>query len=103
MGFLLLGPFSCLAGARSLGFGGKRGSATVAGMIGEAGCLASWLSGDTVARITVASGWKNAFLSLAGVALFTALVLVIHRRMPNPAAVEAQVCKIRLGVFQSDY
>jgi hypothetical protein len=45
MGFLPPGPFSCLAGARSLDFGGKRGS----------------------------------------------------------AAVEAQVCKIRPGVFQSDY
>jgi OPA family glycerol-3-phosphate transporter-like MFS transporter len=83
VGFLLLGPYSYLAGAMSLDFGGKRGSATAAGIIDGVGYLAGWLSGDTVARITVAYGWKNAFLSLAGVALFTALValvLVIHQR-----------------------
>jgi OPA family glycerol-3-phosphate transporter-like MFS transporter len=77
VGFLLLGPYSYLAGAMSLDFGGKRGSATAAGIIDGVGYLAGWLSGDTVARITVAFGWKNAFLSLAGVALLTALVAVV--------------------------
>ena len=87
VGFLLLGPYSYLAGAMSLDFGGKRGSATAAGMIDGVGYLAGWLSGDTVARITVAFGWKNAFLSLAGVALATALValvLAVHQRFREP-------------------
>ena len=77
IGFLLLGPYSYLAGAMSLDFGGKRGSATAAGIIDGVGYLAGWLSGDTMARITVAFGWKNAFLSLAGVALLTALVALV--------------------------
>src|SRR6266700_4605340 len=59
VGFLLLGPYSYLAGAMSLDFGGKRGSATAAGSIDSVGYLAGWLSGDTMARITVAFGWKN--------------------------------------------
>lgn len=91
-GFLLLGPYAYLSGAISLDFGGKRGSATAAGIIDGVGYLAGYLSGDTVARITVAFGWKNAFLSLAGVAFFTAvvaLVLVLHQRFHSPAAAEA--------------
>lgn len=91
VGFLLLGPYSYLAGAMSLDFGGKRGSATAAGIIDGVGYLAGWLSGDTVARITVAFGWKNAFLSMAGVALLTALValvLAVHQRLRAPIGAE---------------
>jgi sugar phosphate permease len=82
-GFMLLGPYSYLAGAMSLDFGGKRGSATAAGIIDGFGYLAGWLSGDTVARISVAFGWRSAFLCLAGVSLLTALVavvLTVHQR-----------------------
>jgi sugar phosphate permease len=92
VGFLLLGPYSYLAGAMSMDFGGKRGSATAAGLIDGVGYLAGWLSGDTVARITVAFGWKNAFLSLAAVALLTALVALVlawHQRRRVP--VEGQI------------
>lgn len=77
VGFLLLGPYSYLAGAMSLDFGGKRGSATAAGIIDGVGYLAGWLSGDTVARITVRYGWKNAFLALAVAALFTAIIALV--------------------------
>jgi sugar phosphate permease len=82
-GFLLLGPYSYLAGAMSLDFGGKRGSATAAGIIDGVGYLAGYLSGDTVARVTVAFGWKSAFLMLAVISLITALVallLSVHQR-----------------------
>ena len=92
VGFLLLGPYSYLAGAMSLDFGGKRGSATAAGIIDGVGYLAGWLSGDTVARVTVAFGWKNAFLALAGAAFLTALValvLLVHQRVQIPRSVEA--------------
>jgi sugar phosphate permease len=92
VGFLMLGPYSYLAGAMSLDFGGKQGSATAAGIIDGVGYLAGWLSGDTVARITVAFGWKNAFFSLAGVALLTslvALVLAVHQRLRVPVEAEA--------------
>ncbi len=82
-GFLLLGPYSYLAGAMSLDIGGKDGSATAAGIVDGVGYLGGWLSGDTVARITVAYGWKTTFLSLAAVSLATALVaavLLAHQR-----------------------
>jgi OPA family glycerol-3-phosphate transporter-like MFS transporter len=85
-GFMLLGPYSYLAGAMSLDFGGRRGSATAAGIIDGFGYLAGWLSGDTVARIEVAFGWSRAFLCLAGVSLFTALValvLAVYQRDQN--------------------
>jgi sugar phosphate permease len=87
VGFLLLGPYSYLAGAMSLDFGGKRGSATAAGIIDGVGYMAGWLSGDTVARITVRYGWRNAFLALAVAALLTtmvALLLALQRRKANP-------------------
>ncbi len=76
-GFMLLGPYSYLAGAMSLDFGGRRGSATAAGIIDGFGYLAGWLSGDTVARVEVAFGWSRAFLCLAGVSLLTALVAIV--------------------------
>ena len=83
VGFTLLGPYSYLAGAMSLDFGGQRGSATAAGIIDGFGYMAGWLSGDTIARIAVAWGWRSAFLSLAVVSLLTALVAVVlaaHQR-----------------------
>jgi OPA family glycerol-3-phosphate transporter-like MFS transporter len=86
VGFMLLGPYSYLAGAMSLDFGGERGSATAAGIIDGFGYLAGWLSGVTVARVAVAFGWRSAFLSLAGVSLLTALVglvLAVHQRKHN--------------------
>jgi OPA family glycerol-3-phosphate transporter-like MFS transporter len=93
VGFLLLGPYSYLAGAMSLDFGGKRGSATAAGIIDGVGYLAAgWLSGDTLARITVHYGWNNAFLMLAAVALISsmvAMVLVLHQRPRKPGTTEA--------------
>jgi len=90
VGFTLLGPYSYLAGAMSLDFGGQRGSATAAGIIDGFGYIAGWLSGVTVARISVAYGWSIAFIALAGVSLITALVAIIlttyHRNhlLQNP-------------------
>ncbi len=92
VGFLLLGPYSYLAGAMSLDFGGKRGSATAAGIIDGIGYLAGWLSGDTVARITVRYGWKNSFLLLAIAAALTAIVALVlawHQRARKSAVATA--------------
>jgi sugar phosphate permease len=90
VGFTLLGPYSYLAGAMSLDFGGQRGSATAAGIIDGFGYIAGWLSGVTVARISVAYGWSTAFFALAAVSFATALVALIltaHNRnheLQNP-------------------
>jgi OPA family glycerol-3-phosphate transporter-like MFS transporter len=91
-GFLLLGPYAYLSGAISLDFGGKRGSASAAGIIDGVGYLAGFLSGDAMARVTVAFGWRNAFLALAGVAFVTAvvaLVLLVSQHIRAPIAAEA--------------
>jgi len=82
--FTLIGPYSYLAGAVSLDFGGKQGSATASGIIDGVGYLGGVLSGDTVARISVSFGWQGAFTALAGVALLSslaaALFLIEQRR-----------------------
>ena len=77
VGFLLLGPYSYLAGAMSMDFGGDKGAATAAGIIDGVGYLAGVLSGDTIARITVKYGWCNAFVALAVTCLLTAVVALI--------------------------
>jgi OPA family glycerol-3-phosphate transporter-like MFS transporter len=65
---LMLGPYSYLAGAISLDFGGKHGSATACGFIDGVGYLGGVLAGDSIARVSIAYGWKGAFSFLAGVA-----------------------------------
>jgi len=67
--FLTLGPYSFLAGAIALDFGGKQGSGTASGLIDGVGYLGGVLSGDSMARITVSHGWNAAFLVLAAIAL----------------------------------
>jgi OPA family glycerol-3-phosphate transporter-like MFS transporter len=71
-GFLLIGPYSYLAGALSLDFGGKQGSAAAAGIIDGVGYLGGALAGGGVARLAAAFGWSGAFLALAGGAGATA-------------------------------
>jgi sugar phosphate permease len=82
--FTLIGPYSYLAGAISLDFGGKHGSATASGIIDGVGYLGGVLAGDTVARVSVSFGWQGAFTALAGVALLSslaaALFLIEQRR-----------------------
>jgi OPA family glycerol-3-phosphate transporter-like MFS transporter len=69
--FLMIGPYSYLAGAIALDFGGKQGSATFSGIIDGIGYLGGVLAGDSIARISVAYGWKGAFLVLSGVTLIS--------------------------------
>jgi len=72
VGFLILGPYSYLAGAISLELGGKHGSATACAWIDGAGYLAGVLAGGGVARLVGVAGWSGAFAGLAGVALASA-------------------------------
>ena len=64
IGFLLIGPYSYLAGAISLDFGGKQGASTASGFIDGIGYLGGMMAGDSMARISVNYGWKGAFLVL---------------------------------------
>lgn len=76
-GFLMLGPYSYLAGAISLDLGGKRGGATACGIIDGVGYLGAMLAGENVARLNIAYGWSGAFKALAGVALATSLTAAV--------------------------
>ena len=59
IGFLLLGPYSYLAGAMSMDFGGKTGSAgTAAGIIDGVGYLA--------VAFSPATRWRASPLNMAG-------------------------------------
>ena len=68
VGFLIVGPYSFLAGAVALDFGGKQGSGTASGIIDGVGYLGGVLAGDSMARISVDYGWNGAFRVLALVA-----------------------------------
>jgi sugar phosphate permease len=75
--FTLIGPYSYLAGAISLDFGGKQGAATASGIIDGVGYLGGVLAGDAVARVSVSFGWQGAFTALAGVALLSSLAAAL--------------------------
>jgi OPA family glycerol-3-phosphate transporter-like MFS transporter len=72
--FLLLGPYSYLAGAIALDFGGKRGGATASGLIDTAGYLGGAFAGVGTAQAVAALGWRGVFLILAVVAWLSAAV-----------------------------
>ncbi|MEX0978869.1 MAG: MFS transporter [Pirellulales bacterium] len=76
-GFLMLGPYSYLAGAISLDLGGKRGGATACGIIDGVGYLGAMLAGDSVARLNIAYGWSGALKALAGVAPMTSVAAAV--------------------------
>ena len=83
--FCLLGPYSYLAGAMSMDFGGKQGSATASGLIDGIGYFAGILSGNGMAHLAVNYGWQTMFLVLAAVAGVTSVVAALalwqqHRR-----------------------
>ena len=77
IGFLLIGPYSYLAGAIALDLGGKQGSSTVSGIVDGIGYLGGIMAGDSMARILVSYGWKGAFLVLAVVAIFSTAAAVL--------------------------
>ena len=85
--FLMIGPYSYLTGALALDFGGKQGSATAAGLIDGVGYLGGVLAGDSMARLSIAYGWRGAFAALTGVAWLSsvaALIYWINRKTVSP-------------------
>jgi OPA family glycerol-3-phosphate transporter-like MFS transporter len=69
--FLMLGPYSFFAGAISLDFGGKQGSATASGWIDGLSYLGGVMAGSSMANFTVSWGWKGTFAVLAAVSLLS--------------------------------
>jgi OPA family glycerol-3-phosphate transporter-like MFS transporter len=81
--FGLLGPYSYLAGAMALDFGGSEGGALSSGIIDAVGYFGGVLAGGFVARVAVSFGWRGVFLLLAAVSLLSALAagyLFFHQR-----------------------
>jgi OPA family glycerol-3-phosphate transporter-like MFS transporter len=81
--FGLLGPYSYLGGAMALDFGGRQGGATSSGFIDGVGYLGGILAGDSVARLSVALGWRSVFAALAAVSAVSAVgagALFVHQR-----------------------
>ena len=75
--FLLIGPYSYMAGAISLDLGGKHGGATACGIIDGFGYLfGGVLAGEVIAKVSVTLGWQGVFKVLTVVALLTSLAAV---------------------------
>jgi sugar phosphate permease len=87
--FLLIGPYSYLAGAISLDLGGKRGAATACGIIDGLGYLGGALAGAGIAHGSVVLGWQGVFWVLAGVAVLTSVAagfFLVDQLRPVPPA-----------------
>jgi len=80
IGFLMIGPYSYFAGAIALDLGGKQGSATTSGIIDGVGYLGGILAGDTIARLSIAYGWRGAYITLAVVVWLSSVVAFFYRR-----------------------
>lgn len=78
IGFVLIGPYSLLAGAISLSFGGQKGSATAAGWIDGIGYIGGILSGNLIGSIAEHQGWSPAFRLLALTAAISCLVGLLY-------------------------
>ena len=71
--FFLLGPYSYLAGAFALDLGGGEAGAASSGIVDGVGYLGGVAAGDTVARLSVAFGWRGVFIALTVVTALAAL------------------------------
>jgi OPA family glycerol-3-phosphate transporter-like MFS transporter len=78
IGFVLIGPYSLLAGAISLGFGGRQASATAAGWIDGIGYIGGIMSGKLIGDVATHQGWSAAFMILAVTAFLSCAVSLIY-------------------------
>ena len=76
--FLIIGPYSFLAGAISLDFGGKQGASTASGVIDGTGYLGAVLAGDAMSRVSIAFGWSGYFIVLANVAFLSSIAAAVY-------------------------
>lgn len=73
--FCLIGPYSLLAGAISLDFGGGEKAATAAGWIDGIGYFGGIVSGLGIGEVAQRWGWSAAMISLAVLCVVTAVAL----------------------------
>ena len=70
--FVMLGPYSFLAGAIGMDFGGKKGSATASGWIDGVGYIGGMLAGAYIGGLSEKpAGWGGAFQVLAVISAIT--------------------------------
>jgi OPA family glycerol-3-phosphate transporter-like MFS transporter len=92
-GFFLIGPYSYLAGAVALDFGGKEGGATACGIIDGIGYLGGTIAGAGIAKIVFLRGWPTAWGVLSAVAIASCVAAVLYwrdqlRQVPGPKETE---------------
>ena len=75
--FALIGPYSLLAGATSLDFGGSANAATASGWIDGIGYFGGIVSGLGIGEIAQKWGWSAAIGSLAALCFVAAIALAI--------------------------
>jgi len=80
VGFLMIGPYSYLAGAVALDLGGKLGCGTTSGIIDGVGYVGGIFAGDSIARVSIAYGWRGTFMILAAVVWLSSGVAFFYRR-----------------------
>jgi len=85
--FLMLGPYSYFAGAISLDFGGKQGSATASGWIDGLSYLGGVMAGSSMANVTVSWGWKGTFAVLAGIAVLSSGAAGVYLYSQRPGGI----------------
>lgn len=92
--YLVIGPYSLLAGAIAVDFGGRRGSATAAGLIDTAGYLGALASGVVVGSVAQHLGWSVVFRLQAAVAAASMIACWCQTRV----GVEPDTCLTQVGV-----
>ena len=91
--FCLIGPYSLLAGAIAVELGGRRGSATAAGLIDTAGYVGAVLSGAAIGMLVQHDGWTTVFRLLAFVTALSAVACIlccVERRVAESAAAASE-------------
>lgn len=78
IGFLMMGPYAFLSGVVAVDLGGKKGSATAAGLADTVGYVGAIVSGWGIASIAVRFGWSGAFSFLAAILLVTMAIAVFY-------------------------
>jgi len=91
LAFVMIGPYSFLAGAVSMDLGGKQASATAAGWIDGIGYIGGMLSGVIVGNVAEKLGWPPAFEVLALVAFLSLIMGFVYWKQERAKA-------LRLGL-----
>jgi len=99
VGFLMIGPYSYFAGAIALDLGGKQGGATTSGIIVGVAYLGGILAGDSIARLSIAYGWRGAFTILAVVVWLSSIAAFFYGRSRNWGESVTDFVR-HLGVYQ---